>query len=93
MTFEIVAMFLFLLQISRQAYFTHSCIVGVYVCLSIYHITFFIQRRVWVWVCYNCVAYRTVDTHGSRNLKSNIIRRTEALGVGRNLGEGLEGGI
>lgn len=35
MTFGIVAMFLFLLQISSQAYFTYKCIVGVYGCLSI----------------------------------------------------------
>ena len=27
------------------------------------------------------LAYRTVDSNGSRNLKSNIIRRMEALGV------------
>lgn len=32
----------------------------------------------------------TVGSHGSRKLKSNIIRSTKALGVGRNLGEGLE---
>lgn len=36
------------------------------------------------------LAYRTVDSNGSRNLKSNIIRRMEALGVGRNLEEGLK---
>lgn len=35
------------------------------------------------------LVYRTDDTHGSGSLKSNVIRRMEATGVSRSLGEGL----
>lgn len=92
MTFEIVAMFLFLLQISSQAYFTHKCIMGVYVCLSIIYL-FLFNEGSGSWYVTTVLAYITVDTHGSRNFRSNIIRRMEALGVGRNLREGLESEI
>lgn len=39
--FEVVTMFLFLLQISIQAYFTQKCIVGMYVFIYVCIYSFF----------------------------------------------------
>ena len=82
-TFEIVAMFQFLIHISIQAYFTHKCIVGKSIYLSAY---FFYFRK---GLCFiTMLAYRTQDPDGSRSLKPNIVRRMKTMVIGRSLEEG-----
>lgn len=76
-TSEIVVMFLFPLQISTHAHFTHKCVAGTCVCVSV-------NASVSGSGVTPGVSYSTAAGAGKQTT-----RRTKAMGASRSLGEGF----